>query len=100
MITHIVFWRLNEHANGKSKQENALLMKEKLTGIAAQIKGIISIDVGFSYNKTEEASDVALVLVCENKEILDSYDKHPEHQAFKLWLKDVRYERRVVDFES
>jgi hypothetical protein len=100
MITHIVFWRLNENANQKSKQENAAIIKEKLAAVAEKVEGVISVEVGYSYNHTAEASDVALILKCRDKEVLNSYDGHPEHQAFKEWIKDIRYERRVVDFES
>lgn len=100
MITHIVLLRLFENADGKTKLENASILKQKLLNIAEQIKGIISINVGLSYNKTEEASDVALVLVCESKKVLLDYDLHPEHQALKIWIKNVRSERRVVDFEN
>lgn len=100
MITHIVFWRLNENANQKSNQENALIIKERLTAIAGKIEGVISIEVGYSFNHTAEASDVALILKCRDKNVLSSYDSHPDHQAFKEWIKDIRCERRVIDFES
>ena len=53
MIVHIVFWRLHERANGKTRQENAL----------------------------------------------DAYQLHPAHKEIVGFLKDVRSERRVVDYE-
>lgn len=100
MITHIVFWRLNDNAGENDKHNNFLIIKEKLTAIAEKIEGVVSIEVGYSYNHTAEASDVALILKCRDKEVLSNYDIHPEHQAFKEWIKDIRCERRVVDFES
>jgi len=30
---------------------------------------------------------------------LHQYQIHPDHEAIKKWIGEVRYERRVVDYE-
>ena len=37
MIKHIVMWKLHETAAGRSKEENAKLLKQKLEAMPAQI---------------------------------------------------------------
>ena len=46
MIKHLVFWKLKSEALGKTKQENAVLIKEKLEALDGKISGLISIEVG------------------------------------------------------
>ena len=39
MIRHIVFWNLHDEADGRLKEENAALMKQKLGGLSARWRG-------------------------------------------------------------
>ncbi|HZW38835.1 MAG TPA: Dabb family protein [Ignavibacteriaceae bacterium] len=98
MIKHIVLWRLNETANGKTKDENALELKRMLEAMKDKVKGIIKIEVGINSDKSPDACDIVLYSEFENEEALYNYQVHPDHEAIKVWLKDVRSERRVVDY--
>jgi len=99
MIKHIVLWRLNETAYGNTKQRNAQLLKEKLLGIAGKVDGLLKIEVGFDFSNEKDSCDVVLYSEFHNNEALQRYQIHPEHEAIKKWLSEVRYERRVVDYE-
>lgn len=100
MIKHIVFWRLNENAYGNDKQTNARILKEKLLAMKSKVDGLIKTEVGFDLSNEKDSCDVVLYSEFENKEALHQYQIHPDHEAIKKWLSEVRYERRVVDFES
>ena len=99
MIKHIVFWRLNESAYGNDKQTNAQILKEKLLAMQGKVDGLIKVEVGFDFSKEKDSCDVALYSEFESKEALHQYQIHPDHEAIKKWLSEVRYERRVVDYE-
>ena len=45
MIKHIVFFGLADHAEGKSKAENALFIKAELEKLKETIPEIVSIEV-------------------------------------------------------
>lgn len=92
-------WRLNDSAYGKSKSENALELKNKLLAMKGKVKGLIHIDVGFDFSNEKDSCDVVLYSEFESKQALNEYQKHPEHEVIKKWLSEVRYERRVVDYE-
>ena len=96
---HIVFWRLNESAYGNNKQTNAQTLKEKLLAMQGKVNGLLKVDVGFDFGNEKDSCDIALYSVFENKEALHQYQIHPDHEAIKKWLSEVRYERRVVDYE-
>jgi hypothetical protein len=100
MIKHIVFWRLNETAYGNNKQVNAQLLKEKLLAMRGKVDGLIKIEVGFDFSDEKDSCDVVLYSEFETKETLHKYQTHPEHQAIKKWLGEVRFERRVIDYET
>lgn len=99
MIKHIVMWRLNDSALGKSKKENALELREKLIAMKDKVNGLINIEVGFDFSNEKDSCDVVLYSEFDSQEALANYQSHPDHEAIKKWLADVRYERRVVDYE-
>jgi hypothetical protein len=99
MIKHIVFWRLNESAYGNDKQTNAMILKEKLLAMKSKVHGLEKIEVGFDFSNEKDSCDVVLYSEFENKEALYRYQIHPEHETVKKWLNEVRYERRVVDYD-
>jgi len=99
MIKHIVFWRLNETAYGNDKQINAKILKEKLLAMKVKVEGLLNVEVGFDFSNEKDSCDVVLYCEFESREALHQYQIHPDHEAIKKWLSEVRYERRVIDYE-
>ncbi len=99
MIVHIVFWRLHETANGRSKRENALEMKRRFEAMRPLMPGLLRLDFGIDFSGTEQSSDVALYTEFESREALDAYQVHPAHTEAAAFIAGVRIERRVVDYE-
>lgn len=100
MIKHIVLWRLNESAYRNNKATNAQLLKEKLLAMHDKVDGLVKVEVGFDFSNEKDSSDVVIYSEFTNKEALQNYQIHPDHEAIKRWLGEVRYERRVVDYEA
>lgn len=100
MIVHIVFWKLNEEANGMSKVENAKAIKQKLEDLNGKIEGCLKIEVGFDFLHSAESVDVVLYSEFESKEALNFYANHPLHKAVMPFIAEARSERRVVDYEK
>lgn len=100
MIVHIVFWRLHETANGKSKRENAKEIKQRFEALRAIMPGLKKLEVGIDFAATEQSSDVSLYTEFDSKEALDAYQVHPAHQEVAAFLAPLRTERRVVDYET
>ncbi|MDD2257522.1 MAG: Dabb family protein [Bacteroidales bacterium] len=99
MIKHLVFWKLKSEALGKTKQENAVLIKEKLEALDGKISGLISIEVGIDYSATPASSDVALLSVFSDRASLDAYQTHPLHEAVREFIVQVVSDRHLVDYE-
>jgi hypothetical protein len=99
MIKHILFLRLNESAYGNDKQTNAHILKEKLVAMQAKVDGLLKVEVGFDFSKEKDSCDFVMYSEFASKEALHQYQIHPGHQEIKKWLSEVRFERRVVDYE-
>jgi len=99
MIKHIVFWRLNESAYGNDKKTNAQILRDKILAMKDKIEELIKIEVGFDFSNEKDSCDVVLYSEFKNKESLHQYQIHPDHEEIKKWLSEVRYERRVADYE-
>ncbi|MFZ1279393.1 MAG: Dabb family protein [Ignavibacteriaceae bacterium] len=99
MIKHILFLRFNESAYGNDKKTNVKIFEEKLLAIQKKVNGLLKVEVGFDFSNEKDSSDVVLYSEFENKEALHQYQIHPDHEEIKKWLGEVRYERRVVDYE-
>ncbi len=99
MIKHVVIWRLHEEAEGRSKAENTRIFLEKLAKLPEQIPQIQDFSFGANAISQKEEADVVLIAQFENQAALDIYRKHPAHQKFIEQIKNLRFERRVVDVE-
>jgi len=99
MFTHIVLWTLKDTANGKSRQENARLIKERFEELANMLDGLRHLEVGLDVLHGDDAADVALYAEFESRAAYEAYHAHPAHQALAGFIKDVRVDRRVIDYE-
>jgi hypothetical protein len=99
MIKHIVMWKLKEFANGRKKEDNITLLKEKIENMKKVIPEIRHIEVGVNFNPSGQAFDVALYSEFENREALELYQNHPEHLKVARFVGKVRSDRKAVDYE-
>ena len=100
MFVHIVFWRLTGSApNGKSKRENALEMKRRFEAMRGVVPGLRRCDLGIDVSQTDESADVALYTEFDSRDAYDGYNVHPLHQDIVGFIRQIKAERRVVDFE-
>jgi hypothetical protein len=100
VVKHIVFWRLKPEAHWRPAAENALAIKEKLEGLLGRIPGMLKIEVGLDFSRTDASCDLALYSEFESRAALDAYQAHPDHKAVMPFIAEARSERRVVDYDA
>ena len=101
MIVHIVFWKLHEPGlNGKSRQENIEEMRRRFAGLMGVIPGLLTCEIHADILHTPDSVDVVLYSEFESMAALEAYQPHPAHKEIIGFLKDVRTERRVIDYEK
>jgi hypothetical protein len=99
MIKHIVVWKLKDSAHGNTKNQNALIIKEKLEALSTKIPGILKMEVGIDFSGTDSSGDIVLYSEFVSKQDLDNYQIHPEHKAVMPFVMEARSERWMVDYE-
>ena len=100
MIKHIVVWRLKDFAEGADKFENAKKIQSLFEMLRSKIKEIRFLDVGINLAHSEEAADLVLYVEFEDRKGLAIYQNHPEHLKIVEFLRKVRTERRVIDYQT
>ena len=101
MFVHIVFWRLRDDAeNGQSKVENARQMKQQFEAMRGHLRGLVRLDCGVDISRNADSADVALFTEFEDRAAYDDYYAHQLHLDIMGFIKSVRAERRVVDYEA
>ena len=99
MINHTVVWRLKDEALGNKKEENMLIMKEKLLDLKDKVEEIIEISVGINSVETPSSYDFILNVLFKNKEDLDAYIVNEHHKKVGTFVREVVKERVSIDYE-
>ncbi|MBV5288547.1 Dabb family protein [Pelodictyon phaeoclathratiforme] len=99
MIKHIVMWRLKEFEQGHDRQTNAHLVREKLTALRGRIPGMMALEVGVDFSRSDSSCDIVLYSEFVDREALEAYQINPEHEAIKPFIGSVSIERRIADYE-
>lgn len=93
-------FKLADQAGGRSKAENALIIKEKLEALKGVIPQIRKIEVLVNH---EEASrdnyDILLDSEFDTLADLQAYAVHPEHLKVGAFIVKVRTGRAAIDHE-
>jgi len=95
MITHMVFWKLQE----ENKAENAQRIKQRLEALVGVVPGLLEMRVGTNLIDGGEY-DLALCSRFADMAALHGYETHPEHLKVRAFVQQVRVGRAAVDFEE
>lgn len=98
MLKHVVMWKLKAFAEGKTRTENALWMKQNLERLVGSVPGVKQLQVGVNICEDEMAYDAVLISLFESDADLAAYKVHPEHVKISAYCKKIRESRVVVDF--
>ena len=100
MIRHLVLFKLADKAEGKSKAENALLIKKHLEALKDVIPVIRKMEVSVNHPDAPGGNhDVVLDSEFDTWEDLRAYAIHPEHLKVGEFIAKVRTGRAAIDHE-
>ena len=99
MIKHIVFFKIKDGVEGRTKAESMAKAKVMAAAMNGRISGLINVEIGIDFLGSEASADMALYSELENREALPAYANHPVHLEFLAYMKTILSERTVVDYE-
>lgn len=96
MVIHIVLLRWNENA---SREAIDTVMTE-LRGLKDKIPGIVDVSSGTNFSERSRGFAHGLVFRFKDREALEGYLPHPEHQrVVQKLLNPIRAETIICDYE-
>ena len=98
MLTHIVFWKFKDHAEGADKDINLAKARVLLDSCAKLTPGIHRFEVAAAQPGHECTYDLVLNAQFEDPEALEAYQSHPDHLAIKPFMRAIRLERQCMDY--
>lgn len=100
MVKHIVFFRLADEAEGKTKLENAQIIKQGLMSLLDKVPVLQFERVGINIPNAKK-TDYDICLECEFNTWadVDTYQNHPEHLKVAAYIAKCRTARAAVDYE-
>ena len=100
MVKHVVFFRLADMAEGKTKLENAQIIKQGLLSLLDKVLVLRSEKVGINIpNATKTDFDICLECEFDTWADVDTYQNHPEHLKVAAYIAKCRTARAAVDYE-
>ncbi len=99
MIRHVVMWKFKAEAEGKTKAENMVLVREQLYALLPIIPEIKRMEIGIDVKGTDASMDLMLLTEFDTLETLKFYAEHPEHVKVASFVRKVTESRVVLDCE-
>lgn len=100
MIKHIVFFGLEDSAEGKTKADNAKVIKFELENLIHLIPELKKIEVGINHPDAPQGNyDIAMYTEFDSFEDLNTYQEHPQHKRVASYIGKVKTSRAAVDYE-
>ena len=94
MLIHIVCWKYKPETTAEQRAEHIA----KLKNLPKVIPDIISFNVGADVLHLERSFDTGLTATYPDREALDAYTVHPEHQEVANLGKRIAEKVVSVDF--
>ena len=99
MIRHVVMWKFKDLGEGKTKEENLDIVKDKLLALIPIIPELKKMEIGKDVSHTDASYDLILITEFESLDDLHTYAVHPEHVKIVNYVKNVVESRVVLDCE-
>lgn len=94
MLKHIVCWKYKPETDSATRARH----RESLLALRSQIPEIGSFDVGADILHLDRSFDTGLVAEFADRQALDLYTDHPEHQKVAALGKQIAETVVSVDF--
>lgn len=93
MLIHIVCWKYKTEITETERDEH----RSRLRALPGMIPDIVSFDVGADILHLERSFDTGLVAIFPDRDALDHYTDHPEHQLVAALGREIA--KKVVSVD-
>lgn len=94
MLIHIVCWKYKPETDEAAREDH----RDRLKTLVGVIPEIITFDVGADVLHLDRSFDTGLVATFADRDGLDAYTEHPEHQTVAALGRQLAEKAISVDF--
>jgi hypothetical protein len=94
MLTHIVCWKYKPEIPDSDRERH----RNSLRALPSVIDEIVSFHVGADILHLDRSFDTGLVAIFADRNALDAYTDHPEHQRVAALGRELSQQTVSVDF--
>lgn len=91
-------WKFKEEAEGLTKQENLLKVRNMLEALPEKIDFIRRMEVHLNENDNGKNFDAVLISEFDSLDDVRRYRVHPDHVIISEYVSRVRLDRASVDY--
>ena len=95
-IVHLVCWKYKAETDQSARDEHV----QRLRALTALIPGIVDFEVGSDVLHLDRSFDTGLYSRFADRDALDAYTVHPEHQKVAAMGREIAEKVISVDFEA
>ena len=99
MIRHVVMWKFKDAAEGKTREENMAIVRDRLYALLPVIPQLKRMEIGFDISHTDMSMDLMLLTEFDSVADMKIYAEHPEHKKVSVYVRKVIESRVVLDAE-
>ena len=100
MLKHVVMFKFLPEADGRTKQENAIIAAEMLSDLQGKVPTLKASEVKLNSAKADQTNyDLVLFTEFDDYAGLAEYANHPLHLEVVEFIKKVRESSSCVDYE-
>ena len=99
MYKHVVMWKMKESANGMTRAQLAIAVKQRLEKLPAIIPEIKQYEIGINIGAYGASFfDVSLIATYADEAAFKRYCVYPEHDAVVAYIQSVTVAEEIVDY--
>ena len=96
----MVMWKLKDSHEGMSKDELVAQFEQKVETLKSAVPEIKTMELGKSFSELPVAYDVSLYSEFDSKEDYEVFLKHPEHLKVGKFIRQIRTDTALVEYET
>lgn len=96
----MVMWKLKDSHEGMSKDELVAEFKQRIETLKSAVPEIKTMELGKSFSELPVTYDVALYSEFDSKEDYEVFLKHPEHMNVGKFIRQIRTDVALVEYET
>ncbi len=93
-------WKLKDSHEGMGKDELIARFKQEVEGLKSAVPEIKTMELGKSFSELPVAYDIVLCSEFDSKEDYEVFLKHPEHMKVGKFIRQIRTDVALVEYET